>query len=153
MSYDHILITGDFNSKIPVWGGTIENEHGRQLMELILSKRLLIINEEDSLPTFDGSRGNSWVDLTICDPNFHNSIFQWKVDIEPTGSDHNSISFTLYSEKSKYRLQRRLNCNKINISKLRSSLARDLSERRLPPQADLDNEINIVISIITAACL
>ncbi|GBN04427.1 hypothetical protein AVEN_230449-1 [Araneus ventricosus] len=150
IQHDHVLITGDFNSKSPVWGGNIEDESGRQLLESILSKGLAIVNE-DSIPTIDGAQGYSWFDITISNPNLHQSIFQWKVDIEPTCSDHNRISFTLYAEKIKIQHTLSFNCKNINISKLRTFLQREIGNRSLPPHADLDQEINSLINSITTA--
>ncbi|GBN63100.1 hypothetical protein AVEN_138099-1 [Araneus ventricosus] len=91
LPHDTVLITGDFNSKSPVWGRDSEDERGRQLMEFVLSKGLAIVKEEDTIPTFEGSRIRSWVDITISDPFLLENIFQWRVDVEPTNSDHNSI--------------------------------------------------------------
>ncbi|GBL72655.1 hypothetical protein AVEN_127905-1 [Araneus ventricosus] len=88
LPYDRVLLTGDFNSKSPVWGSDVEDERGRQLMEFVLSKGQAIVNEEDTIPTFEGSRGRSWVDITISDPLLLDNIFKWKVDLEPTCSDH-----------------------------------------------------------------
>ncbi|GBN63114.1 hypothetical protein AVEN_138110-1 [Araneus ventricosus] len=53
LPHDTVLITGDFNSKSPEWGSDIEDERGRQLMEFVLSKGLAIVNEEDTIPTFE----------------------------------------------------------------------------------------------------
>ncbi|GBO42074.1 hypothetical protein AVEN_124522-1 [Araneus ventricosus] len=150
--HDHVLLTGDFNSKSPLWGGSIEDERGRQLLEFILSKGLAIANEEDSPPTFDGEQGMSWVDITVCDPGLLQDIFKWKVDAEPSCSDHHSISFTLYNSLKPNRSARRFNLRHINPPKLRINLQKDLGSRSLKKNADLDHEINIITDIITAAC-
>ncbi|GBL82181.1 Retrovirus-related Pol polyprotein from type-1 retrotransposable element R1, partial [Araneus ventricosus] len=126
--HDRVLITGDFNSKSPVWGSDIEDERGRQLMEFVLSKGLAIVNEEDTIPTFEGAQGRSWVDLTISDPELLENIFKWQVDIEPTNSDHNSIAFSL------------------------TSLQKEIGNRELGTFADLDEEVEDYVSKITAAC-
>ncbi|GBN91934.1 hypothetical protein AVEN_235984-1 [Araneus ventricosus] len=75
-THDHLLLTGDFNAKSPLWGGSIEDERGRQLLEFILSKGLAVVNEEDSPPTFDGGRGMSWVDITFSDPGLLQDILK-----------------------------------------------------------------------------
>ncbi|GBM63084.1 hypothetical protein AVEN_68540-1 [Araneus ventricosus] len=66
--HDRFIIMGDFNSKIPVWGSDIEDERGCELQEFALSKGLAVVNDETTIPTFEGSQGRSWVDITICDP-------------------------------------------------------------------------------------
>ncbi|GBN25120.1 Retrovirus-related Pol polyprotein from type-1 retrotransposable element R1 [Araneus ventricosus] len=153
LPYDRVLLTGDFNSKSPVWGSDVEDERGRQLMEFVLSKGLAIVNEEDTIPTFDGSRGRSWVDITISDPLLLDNIFKWKVDLEPTCSDHNSISFSLYTgKKTKPRKHRRFNLKNINILSLRSSLHSEIGNRVLVHATDLDKEVEDYVTKITSAC-
>ncbi|GBM04605.1 hypothetical protein AVEN_75568-1 [Araneus ventricosus] len=152
LPYDRVLLTGDFNSKSPVWGSDVEDERGRQLMEFVLSKGLAIVNEEDTIPTFDGSRGRSWVDIIISDPLLLDNIFKWKVDLEPTCSGHNSISFSLYTGKTKPRKHRRFNLKNINILSLRSSLHSEIGNRVLAHATDLDREVEDYVTKITSAC-
>ncbi|GBM54901.1 hypothetical protein AVEN_77812-1 [Araneus ventricosus] len=99
IQHDGVILAGDFNAKSPIWGGTQEDERGKDLADFAFSRGLAILNEETSPPTFKGSRGRSWIDITLCDAPFIENIFKWKVDMEVTSSDHNSISFSLYTGK------------------------------------------------------
>ncbi|GBM42202.1 Retrovirus-related Pol polyprotein from type-1 retrotransposable element R1 [Araneus ventricosus] len=151
--HDRVLITGDFNSKSPVWGSDIEDERGRQLMEFVLSKGLAIVNDEDTIPTFEGSQGRSWVDITISDPELLENIFKWQVDVEPTNSDHNSIAFSLYTDrKITKKKNRRFNLEKISILSLRTFLQKEIGNRELDIDADLDIEVEEFVSKIFTAC-
>ncbi|GBO11879.1 Retrovirus-related Pol polyprotein from type-1 retrotransposable element R1 [Araneus ventricosus] len=151
-THDHLLLTGDFNAKSPLWGGSIEDERGRQLLEFILSKGLAVVNEEDSPPTFDGGRGMSWVDITFSDPCLLQDIFKWQVDAEPSCSDHHSISFSLFNTHSPSRATRRFRLNYINLAKLRTLLQEKLGSKALDIGADLDQKVESLTNIITAAC-
>ncbi|GBL74323.1 hypothetical protein AVEN_235307-1 [Araneus ventricosus] len=97
--HDGVILVRDFNAKSPIWGGTQEDDRGKSLADFAFSKGLAILNEENSPPTFDGSRGKSWIDVSLCDAPLIENIFKWQVDMEVTSSDHNSISFTLYTDK------------------------------------------------------
>ncbi|GBM63902.1 Putative protein in type-1 retrotransposable element R1DM [Araneus ventricosus] len=148
--YDRVIIAGDFNSKSPVWGSDVEDERGRELLEFVLSKGLTVVNEENIITTFEGSRGKSWVDITISDPHIYEHIFKWRVDLEPTASDHNSISFSLYTGKSKKSC--RFHLNNINTLKFRNLISKELSSRELSHSEDIDLAVDGLIHTITAAC-
>ncbi|GBN28633.1 hypothetical protein AVEN_242368-1 [Araneus ventricosus] len=110
------------NAKNPVWGGTIEDERGRQLMEFTLSKGLAFLNDEESPPTFDGSTGRSWIDTTLADCITAESIFKWKVDSEPSCSDHKSITFSIYAGRHKSIKSNRFRLKNLDLVVLRTSL-------------------------------
>ncbi|GBL74313.1 hypothetical protein AVEN_235300-1 [Araneus ventricosus] len=74
--HDGTIIAGDFNAKSPVWSSKIEDDRGKELVDFALSRRLAIVNE-NSPPTFDGSRGTSWIDVTLCDAPMIEYIFKW----------------------------------------------------------------------------
>ncbi|GBO27514.1 hypothetical protein AVEN_100242-1 [Araneus ventricosus] len=96
--HNGVILASDLNAKSPLWGGNTQDERGSLLLEFTLSKGLIVINEENAPPpTFDGSTGRSWIDTTIVDAFMLERISKWRVDAEPTGSDHNSISYSLYT--------------------------------------------------------
>ncbi|KAF8768425.1 hypothetical protein HNY73_021248 [Argiope bruennichi] len=100
-SHDRVLIAGDFNVKSTIWGDDFEDYRGRILLEFLFSKGLVVLNDENSPPTFGVSLGRSWIDITISEPILSENIFKWKIYLEPTSSDHNSISFSLSTERPK----------------------------------------------------
>lgn len=90
-SKDGIVITGDFNAQSQVWGGSTTDGRGEKILEWATENDLLILNEADDLPTYDCSRGHSWIDLTIV--NKEVSWDEWQVLEEETLSDHRAIWF------------------------------------------------------------
>ncbi|GBL80149.1 hypothetical protein AVEN_29135-1 [Araneus ventricosus] len=62
---DLIVINGDFNAKSPAWGPTRSDSRGLELLNFVLRHHLDIRNDIDSPPTFESTRGKSWIDLTI----------------------------------------------------------------------------------------
>ncbi|GBN34566.1 hypothetical protein AVEN_59593-1 [Araneus ventricosus] len=94
----------------------------------------------------------SWMDITFSDPGLLQDIFKWQVDTDPSCSDHQSISFTLYNTHSPSRSTRRFRLNYINLTKLRTLLQENLDSKALDMEADLDQEVESITNIITAAC-
>ncbi|GBN74619.1 hypothetical protein AVEN_262436-1 [Araneus ventricosus] len=59
-----IVIIGDFNVKSPAWSPVEQDKCGKTLLEFIYKLDIDIQNNPDSPPTFESSRGKSWIDLT-----------------------------------------------------------------------------------------
>ncbi|GBN71132.1 hypothetical protein AVEN_242871-1 [Araneus ventricosus] len=153
--HDGTIIAGDFNAKSPVWSSTIEDDRGKELVDFALSQRLAIVNEENSPPTFDGSRGASWIDVTLCDAPMIEHIFKWQVDMEPTSSDHNSISFSLYTDKTSVPKKTRTKLENLYLGTFRSELANTIG--RWPPPSlydahSIDQEIERLVTNIAECC-
>ncbi|GBO35019.1 Retrovirus-related Pol polyprotein from type-1 retrotransposable element R1 [Araneus ventricosus] len=155
--HDGVILAGDFNAKSPIWGGTQEDDRGQSLAALAFSKGLAILNEETSPPTFDGSRGQSWIDVTLCDAPLIENIFKWQVDMEVTSSDHNSISFSLYASKHKARSNsiRRTKLEDLDLVTFRRLLHSSIGTWAPPSQLS-SSEIDLVTdqlheTIITAS--
>ncbi|GBN19488.1 hypothetical protein AVEN_114452-1 [Araneus ventricosus] len=146
-----VIIMGDFNDKHPVWGGSTEDDRGILLLEFALAKGLAILNNQDSPPTFDGSTGRSWVDITLADPATASNIFKWEVDAEPTCSDHRSISFSMYASKRPVHKTNRFRLQNLDPVALKQAL-KDQLQGQLPQQDNLEKEADNCIHKILEAC-
>jgi len=56
----------DSNSRSRTWHDKLTNGRGKKLEEFLISNQLFIMNEDSEMNTFQGSRGSSNIDLTIC---------------------------------------------------------------------------------------
>ncbi|GBN35896.1 Retrovirus-related Pol polyprotein from type-1 retrotransposable element R1 [Araneus ventricosus] len=146
-----VIIMGDFNAKHPVWGGNTEDDRGILLMEFALAKGLAVLNNQDSPPTFDGSTGRSWVDVTLADPATASNVFKWEVDAEPTCSDHRSISFSLYASKHSIYKPNRFRLQNLDPMALKRAL-KDHFHDLLPQEDNLEKEAENCINKILEAC-
>jgi len=61
-----LLLAIDSNARSKIWSDTYTNARGRALEEYIITRDLLIMNEDSDVPTFESIRGRSWIDLTLC---------------------------------------------------------------------------------------
>lgn len=87
------IITGDFNAASPSWGSPNFDSRGTTITDWMATHDLTTIND-GAIPTFQSSRGNSFVDLTICKSNFSPKIENWQVlENEVNLSDHLCIEF------------------------------------------------------------
>ncbi|GBM20381.1 hypothetical protein AVEN_222089-1 [Araneus ventricosus] len=90
-------------------------------------------------PTFDGSRGQSWIDTTFCDTSMIENIFKWQVDMEPSCSDHHSISFSLYTGKTPTRRKKRTRLDNLDLVTFRKELSSVIGNWRSPILLTTDN--------------
>lgn len=95
---ENILITGDFNAKSHSWGGDKLDDRGELVLEFIIKNNLNLINDKNSEPTFQNSRGKSWIDLSIVSNNLIREVKNWKVLNEPSYSDHKFIKIEIFEE-------------------------------------------------------
>ncbi|GBN11689.1 Putative protein in type-1 retrotransposable element R1DM [Araneus ventricosus] len=152
LPHDRIIICGDFNAKSPVWGGQEEDERGRQLLEFILARSLVVLNDDGSLPIFDGHQGNSWIDVSICDPLLFDNVSKWKVDLEPTGSDHKSVSFSLYTGKKPSIKTPRFTLEQLDPLLFNSHLSSAISGLKFNRFHSLDSTLDQYVTAIQGAC-
>ncbi|GBM85934.1 hypothetical protein AVEN_97554-1 [Araneus ventricosus] len=89
------LILGDFNAKSPIWGPTQSDKRGDRLMDLINQFDLTVVNDNNSLPSFVGHAGKSWIDLLLIKNFGINGISDWKIDDRTMFSDHQIMDFFL----------------------------------------------------------
>ena len=86
-----LILAVDSNSRSKLWSDKRTNARGRALEEFIISRDLLIMNEESDIPTFETIRGRSWIDLTICNKTLAQKIAGWSCGEEESCSDHKLI--------------------------------------------------------------
>ncbi|GBN35900.1 Retrovirus-related Pol polyprotein from type-1 retrotransposable element R1 [Araneus ventricosus] len=149
--HNGVILASDLNAKSPTWGGNTQDERGSLLLEFTLSRSLAVINE-NSPPTFDGSTGRSWIDTTIVDTFMLDRISKWRVDAEPTGSDHNSISFSLYTGNTIKRKPNRYRLANLDPVALRSALSKDLANLKFAEHKHIDDQIASCMEILQKAC-
>lgn len=91
-----LVILGDFNCHHESWGSCRTNSYGEQLLEILDSNNLCLLNS--GLPTrrTRPSEGNSVVDLFICSPHLA-PLFTWSVLPSTHGSDHFPIVISSFS--------------------------------------------------------
>jgi hypothetical protein len=89
-----LLIAVDSNTRSKTWYDTITNQRGKVLEEFLTIYNLHIVNER-SEPTFEKTRGSSYVDLTIVNNQLIRRVVDWARGIQESCSDHKIITFNL----------------------------------------------------------
>ena len=97
---EKLLIATDSNCRSTAWHDTTTNERGRTMEDFVASNQLHVINEERTLKTFQGSRGESNIDLTIANNKMLATIQNWDISEEESASDHNIIKFNIILDKA-----------------------------------------------------
>ena len=92
---DVVVIGGDFNGKHESWGGELTDARGEELNAWAVVNRMDVLNDPESLPTFESTNGRSWVDVTLLSGA---AVMSWTVSDEETLSDHRAIVFTVQLE-------------------------------------------------------
>ena len=75
-----VLIIGDLNSHLKIWGGRVTDARRRTLEAFITNNNLSIIT--DGAPTLVGYHAESAIDILICSPELMQSIV-WRVASSP----------------------------------------------------------------------
>ncbi|GIY54776.1 uncharacterized protein CDAR_391101 [Caerostris darwini] len=88
---------GDFNAKSPVWGKRREDKRGSHLINFCINNDIIIENSPDLPPTFDCSRGQSWIDLILSKNLNHDLALEVSDDI--SNSYHRLLQLTWEQEK------------------------------------------------------
>jgi hypothetical protein len=100
-----LLVAIDSNARSNMWHNVITNKRGRLLEEFVIENRLHIINEESRLTTFESSRGNSNVDLTLTDNKMVALVKRWQCNEQESFSNYRIITFQVEKHRgatSKY---------------------------------------------------
>ena len=116
-----IIIGTDSNSHNTSWGSTNNNKRGEDLLEYILHKNLIVINE-GTTPTFVTANRKEILDLTIISSDLINKITDWKVSNIESFSDHKYLDFTLNLQSIKNEISFR-NVRKTDWDLYREKLA------------------------------
>ena len=90
-----IVIGADANAKSTLWHSYRTDDRGKKVEEVINRQGLKIINKEQAIPTFQGPRGSSNIDITLTKGMAKAKIESWTVVWGATQSDHNLIQFTV----------------------------------------------------------
>jgi hypothetical protein len=92
-----LLLALDSNARSKIWSDTYTNARGRAMEEYIITRDLLIMNGDSDVPTFESSRGRSWIDLTLCNSTLAQKRRGWTCGEEVNCADHNTKFFEIDS--------------------------------------------------------
>lgn len=87
-----VIMGLDCNAHHTVWGSKDTNARGESLLDFLATTNLQLLNRGDT-PTFAVTDKDSVIDITVCSPSIEDDITRWKVLLEPSLSDHRTISF------------------------------------------------------------
>lgn len=100
-----LIIGSDANAHHEAWGSTDINDRGAVLLEYINGTQMDIVNQGNE-PTFITSNRREVLDLTLASMNIRGYIHGWKVEQEPSMSDHRTITFGIQCKKPKVEYKR-----------------------------------------------
>ena len=97
LQIQNLLLCGDFNSHSTLWSNQSKNDKkGDDLEALLLQNDLTVLNDVDSPPTFENTRGGvSWIDISAAGNKIADKCGNWKVINEECLSFHKIITFSL----------------------------------------------------------
>jgi hypothetical protein len=84
-----LLITADCNARSKTWYDTMTNQRGKNLEDFITIHNLKIVNVR-SEPTFETTRGSSYVDLTIVNNQLIRRVTDWTCGTQESCQTTNS---------------------------------------------------------------
>lgn len=94
-----VIIIMDANAKSPTWGGSIYDDRGREVEELIALWELTILNEQRQGPTYVKGKEKSFIDLTLVTKEMTERMKWWKIQWDWTSSSHAVIIIEVGSKK------------------------------------------------------
>jgi len=118
-----VIIAGDFNTKSPAWGEIIERI--LKVMDMMASLDMVVCNYGDK-PTFsrvyNGGLSRSHIDITFVSGRGSQTVRDWEVLYQYSGSLHKYISFsTSMTPHSEHRqLEEKRSFRKLDMTKLLS---------------------------------
>ena len=86
----YFLLLGDLNAHSPLWGYPREDERGRILVNFTLLNHLIVLNDPDSLPTFELPHIHGWPDISLCSLSLFPMVQDWKV-LDFTSDNHSIL--------------------------------------------------------------
>ena len=94
-----LIICADLNAHSDLWSNASKTDlKGEEVEGALFQNNMLVVNNPDSPPTFESSRGRSWIDLTICGHQVFDKLTNWKVNEEETLSLHKMIEFDIETD-------------------------------------------------------
>ncbi|GFV78751.1 hypothetical protein TNCV_2920111 [Trichonephila clavipes] len=94
MPINRLVWSMDANSKSETWFSPFSDSRGTKLIEFISAHNLFVINE-DCGPTFCGSRGSSYIDVTAVGTDLLEDVSCWHLPDYDSLSDHKAIKFDI----------------------------------------------------------
>lgn len=77
---------GDYNAKSHIWGDKSQDNRSQILIDMFQTLDMMVLNDPNSIPTFQGAQGSSWIDVTA---TFDSNIIEdWQVITEESLNDH-----------------------------------------------------------------
>lgn len=95
----NLILVGDLNAKHPLWGNQRSDFRCDYLLEFFNKNDWTILNDPNSLLTFNSTTGKSCIDLVIFRKINSNRISNFMVSDEMNLSVHNLVSFKLQNFK------------------------------------------------------
>jgi hypothetical protein len=153
------VISIDSNAHSEVWFDRRNDERGDHLLNFISQNNMILLNNNESEPTFDSDRGQSTIDLTLISFNLINSVTDWQISDESSLSDHKFITFNLCGKVEKIVFNstliyntRKANWNSFN-DEMRSIILLLTSDlKNIKNEIELNNFINNFMQILTDVC-
>jgi len=90
-----LILSIDSKSRSTLWYDTSANQRGKFLEEFIITSNLLIMNEATDIPTFETTRGQSWIDLTLCNNILAQKTSGWTCSEEESCAEHKILFFDI----------------------------------------------------------
>ncbi|GFW42357.1 hypothetical protein TNCV_239541 [Trichonephila clavipes] len=159
MPINRLVWSMDANSKSETWFSPFFDSRGTKLIEFISAHNLFVINE-DCGPTFCGSRGSSYIDVTAVGTDLLEDVSCWHLPDYDSLSDHKAIEFDIALDFNSatndgdsciFNLKKRTGNSFYDSSKFLLSSISDLTVSCQNPESlhDLEKEL---ISIILNSC-
>lgn len=63
--HDSVIINGEFNAEIYVWGQNKLGNRGQTIIDSIIRSNINILNDYHTPPTYSSVLGNSWIDIVL----------------------------------------------------------------------------------------
>ncbi|KAI4475452.1 hypothetical protein M0802_015150 [Mischocyttarus mexicanus] len=119
-----IIFCMDSNAKSLTWFSKQTDARGEALEDLMSQFRLHVINKYSGNFTFDNTRGQENIDITVASSNCYRKIHKWKVHNSETTSDHNLITFQIETSTNDVVITKnnRFNVKKANWEKYGNNL-------------------------------
>jgi hypothetical protein len=96
-----LIMAIDSKTRSTIWHDTTTNNRGKMMEDFIASKQLYKINEDSPSRTFQSTKGESNIDLTIVNNNMLAGVTGWEIADVESASDHNILKFSINLEADK----------------------------------------------------
>ncbi|CRK95004.1 CLUMA_CG008490, isoform A [Clunio marinus] len=91
------ILSADANAHHQIWGGNQICNRGIKVLDFIIKENLILLNKGD-IPTFVRGNSRTFIDITVSSKGLSDRLVDWQVDINRSGSDHNTIFFSLKTD-------------------------------------------------------